>query len=96
MIGVGSPLPDPLENHTGSLIEAGRNRAAVSDRRGDVRSRGERLEEAAIDVFNDRLQAEGHWVFAGGRHRRRAAQADLHLLPPGAGEAIRLTRLIRP
>ena len=23
-------------------------------------------EEAAIDTFNDRLQAEGHWVFAGG------------------------------
>jgi len=23
-------------------------------------------EEAAIDVFNDRLMAEGHWVFAGG------------------------------
>ena len=23
-------------------------------------------EEAAIDVFNDRLNAEGHWVFAGG------------------------------
>jgi hypothetical protein len=23
-------------------------------------------EEAAIDVFNDQLQAEGHWVFAGG------------------------------
>ena len=23
-------------------------------------------EEAAIDVFNDRLVAEGHWVFAGG------------------------------
>jgi hypothetical protein len=23
-------------------------------------------EEAAIDVFNDRLQAEGHWIFAGG------------------------------
>jgi hypothetical protein len=23
-------------------------------------------EEAAIDVFNDRLQAEDHWVFAGG------------------------------
>jgi len=23
-------------------------------------------EMAAIDVFNDRLQAEGHWVFAGG------------------------------
>src|SRR5258708_4833515 len=22
--------------------------------------------EAAIDVFNDRLQAEGYWVFAGG------------------------------
>ena len=25
-----------------------------------------RDEEAAIDVFNDRLQAEGHWVFAAG------------------------------
>ena len=23
-------------------------------------------EEAAIDVFNDRLRAEGYWVFAGG------------------------------
>ena len=23
-------------------------------------------EEAAIDVFNDRLQTEGYWVFAGG------------------------------
>jgi hypothetical protein len=23
-------------------------------------------EDAAIDVFNDRLQAQGHWVFAGG------------------------------
>jgi len=23
-------------------------------------------EDAAIDVFNGRLQAEGHWVFAGG------------------------------
>jgi hypothetical protein len=23
-------------------------------------------EHAAIDLFNDRLQAEGHWVFAGG------------------------------
>ncbi|TDV48758.1 YciI family protein [Actinophytocola oryzae] len=23
-------------------------------------------EQAAIEVFNERLQAEGHWVFAGG------------------------------
>ena len=23
-------------------------------------------EEAALDAFNDRLMAEGHWVFAGG------------------------------
>jgi hypothetical protein len=23
-------------------------------------------EQAAIDVFNDQLNAEGHWVFAGG------------------------------
>ena len=24
------------------------------------------VEDAAIDVFNDRLRADGHWVFAGG------------------------------
>jgi hypothetical protein len=24
------------------------------------------VEDAAIDVFNDKLRAEGHWVFAGG------------------------------
>jgi len=30
----------------------------------DVRATPE--EDAAIDVFNDRLVAEGHWVFAGG------------------------------
>jgi hypothetical protein len=30
----------------------------------DVRATPE--EDAAIDVFNDGLQAEGHWVFAGG------------------------------
>lgn len=27
---------------------------------------GTQAEQEAIDVFNDRLQAEGHWVFAGG------------------------------
>jgi len=26
----------------------------------------DRAEMAAIDMFNDRLMAEGHWVFAGG------------------------------
>ena len=30
----------------------------------DVRATPE--EDAAIDVFNGRLQTEGHWVFAGG------------------------------
>ena len=43
-------------------------------------------EEAAIDVFNERLQAEGHWVFAGGlgapehghRHRQPGRRADVH------------------
>jgi hypothetical protein len=24
------------------------------------------VEDAAIDLFNDRLRADGHWVFAGG------------------------------
>jgi hypothetical protein len=29
-------------------------------------SRATPEEDAAIDVFNDRLQSEGYWVFAGG------------------------------
>jgi hypothetical protein len=30
-------------------------------------------EDAAIDVFNERLQSEGHWVFAGGLGARGTA-----------------------
>jgi hypothetical protein len=32
----------------------------------DTAGSGTPEEEAAIDGFNDRLMAEGHWVFAGG------------------------------
>jgi hypothetical protein len=32
----------------------------------DTPSLASPAEDAAIDVFNERLQAEGHWVFAGG------------------------------
>jgi hypothetical protein len=32
----------------------------------DTAGRATPEEDAAIDVFNARLQAEGHWVFAGG------------------------------
>jgi hypothetical protein len=32
----------------------------------DTTGSGTPEEMAAIDEFNDRLQAEGHWVFAGG------------------------------
>ena len=32
----------------------------------DKTNSGTPEEQAAIDVFNDRLKAEGHWVFAGG------------------------------
>ena len=32
----------------------------------DKTNSGTMDEQAAIDVFNDRLQAEGSWVFAGG------------------------------
>jgi hypothetical protein len=32
----------------------------------DAASLATATEMAAIDVFNERLQAEGHWVFAGG------------------------------
>jgi len=30
-------------------------------------------EDAAIDVFNDRLQADGHWVFGVGRAASRSS-----------------------
>ena len=36
---------------------------SVIDDTGDLATPDE---QAAIDAFNDRLQAEGHWVFAGG------------------------------
>jgi hypothetical protein len=32
----------------------------------DAAELGTEEEMAAIDVFNERLEAEGHWVFAGG------------------------------
>jgi hypothetical protein len=32
----------------------------------DEANSGTPEEQAAIDVFNDRLKAQGHWVFAGG------------------------------
>jgi hypothetical protein len=41
-------------------------------------------EEAAIDVFNDRLQAEGHWVFAGGL----AAPSSATVIDNRSGEAM--------
>ena len=58
-------------------------------------------EDAAIDVFNDRLKAGGHWVFAGGleapgtahghRQPRRAGAGDRRvegLQPEGRGPAV--------
>jgi hypothetical protein len=41
-------------------------------------------EAAAIDVFNDRLQAEGHWVFAGGL----AAPSSATVIDNRGGEAM--------
>ena len=41
-------------------------------------------EEAAIDVFNDRLKAEGHWVFAGGL----AAPSSATVIDNRSGEAM--------
>ena len=41
-------------------------------------------EQAAIDVFNDRLQAEGHWVFAGGL----AAPGTATVIDNRGGEAM--------
>src|ERR1700730_14440557 len=41
-------------------------------------------EDAAIDVFNDRLRAEGHWVFAGGL----AAPSSATVIDSRGGEAM--------
>jgi hypothetical protein len=41
-------------------------------------------EDAAIDVFNDRLKAEGHWVFAGGL----AAPSAATVIDNRGGEAM--------
>ena len=41
-------------------------------------------EMAAIDVFNDRLQAEGNWVFAGGL----ASPASATVIDNRGGEAM--------
>ena len=41
-------------------------------------------EQAAIDVFNDRLVAEGHWVFAGGL----AAPSSATVIDNRGGEAL--------
>ena len=41
-------------------------------------------EEAQIDVFNDRLVAEGHWVFAGGL----AAPSSATVIDNRGGEAM--------
>jgi hypothetical protein len=41
-------------------------------------------EMAAIDVFNDRLQAEAHWVFAGGL----AAPSSATVIDNRGGEAL--------
>ena len=41
-------------------------------------------EMAAIDAFNDRLQAEGHWVFAGGL----AAPGSATVIDNRGGEAM--------
>ena len=41
-------------------------------------------EMAAIDVFNERLQAEGHWVFAGGL----GSPSTATVIDNRAGEAV--------
>jgi hypothetical protein len=43
--------------------------SVIDDRTGSATS----TEMAAIDAFNDRLEADGHWVFAGGLSSPSAA-----------------------
>ena len=50
----------------------------------DKTNSGTPEEQAAIDVFNDRLEAEGHWVFAGGL----AAPGSATVVDNRGGEAM--------
>jgi hypothetical protein len=50
-----------------SVIDDGQAQAAGRDESATS------AEAAAIDVFNEQLQAQGHWVFAGGLGRPIAA-----------------------
>ena len=43
----------------------------------DQTNSGNPDEMAAINVFNDRLEAEGHWVFAGGLEAPNSRGDDL-------------------
>jgi hypothetical protein len=51
----------------------------------DTPGRATPEEDAAIDVFNDRIRAEGHWVFAGGLADPSSATVVDHR---GDGEAL--------
>jgi hypothetical protein len=51
----------------------------------DTANSGTPEEQAAIDVFNDRLKAGGHWVFAGGLTSPGAATV---IDNTGGGEAM--------
>jgi hypothetical protein len=50
----------------------------------EVANSGTPDEMAAIDAFNERLQAEGHWVFAGGL----AAPSSATVIDNRGGEAM--------
>jgi hypothetical protein len=50
----------------------------------DVSRRATEAEAAAIDVFNDQLQADGQWVFAGGL----AAPSTATVIDNRDGEAV--------
>ena len=45
-------------------------------------------EQAAVDVFNDRLQAEGYWVFAGGLAMPDAATMKMNLVGQASSGAL--------
>jgi len=50
----------------------------------DTAGRATPDEDAAIDVFNDRLKADGHWVFAGGL----ASPSSATVIDNRGGEAL--------
>jgi hypothetical protein len=58
--------------------------SVIHDQLPDAATTANAAEAAAIDVFNERLQKQGHWVFAGGL----GAPSSATVIDNRGGEAV--------